>query len=325
MIPDEVSHLLDISPDPSILVSNTDLDILAANASMAELTGYTRKELLSLHLDTLLPKLLSITQDPALNLELHSIQGRELDLITRRKQKITTLVQANTLGKSKRFTVFRLNILGKTNRRNNSTALESAQLDGILALSRIFYQTSLDQALEIIIQVGKNMLTAESLGIYKIDSNHPQLKAVILDNPSNFLPPTISTTDFFSHYKDSQFSPPYKPPLSPLMERAAKMGSSFVISSPLDDANSISGLIVAMGPSDSFPPEKRASLAAMKMLVAATEGVFNNFILKSNLSDSLTKTALKKVVGDTINKYTPEGILYLNPALLIQSLLHKGR
>ncbi|MCK4489251.1 MAG: PAS domain-containing protein, partial [Anaerolineales bacterium] len=100
LISDEVSHLLDISPDPSILVSNTDLEILAVNASAAELTGYTRKELLSLHLDTLLPKLLSITQDPAQNLELLSIKGRELDLITRRKLKITTLVQANTLGKS---------------------------------------------------------------------------------------------------------------------------------------------------------------------------------------------------------------------------------
>ncbi len=320
MIPNEVSQLLDISPDPSILVSNTDLEILAANASMAELTGYTRKELLSLHLDTLLPKLFSIIQDPTLNLELHSIQGRELDLITRRKQKITTLVQAKTLGKSKRFKVFRLNTLGTINRRNNSTEQEFSQLDGILALSQIFYQTSLDQALEIIIQVGKNMLTAESWGIYKIDSNHPQLTAVILDNPSGFLPTTISTADFFSHYKDSQFSPPYKPPLSPLMERAAQMGSSFVISSPLDDANSISGLVVAMGPSDSVPPEKQAALAAMKLLVAATEGVFNNFILNSNLSDRLTKTALKKAIGDTINKYIPEGILYLNPELLIQQV-----
>lgn len=320
LIPNEVSQLLDISPDPSILVSNTDLEILAANALMAELTGYTRKELLSLHLDTLLPKLFSIIQDPTLNLELHSIQGQELDLITRRKQKITTLVQAKTLGKSKRFKIFRLNTLGNLNRRNNSTEQESSQLDGILALSQIFYQTNLDQALEIIIQVGKNMLNAESWGIYKIDSNHPQLTAVILDNPSGFLPTTISTADFFSHYKDSQFSPPYKPPLSPLMERAAQMGSSFVISSPLDDANSISGLVVAMGPSDSVPPEKQAAQAAMKLLVAATEGVFNNFILKSNLSDRLTKTALKKAIGDTINKYIPEGILYLNPELLIQQV-----
>jgi len=320
LISDEISHLLDISPDPSILVSNPALEILAVNASMSELTGYTRKELLSLHLETLLPKLLSIIQDPALNLELHSIQGRELDLITRRKLKITTSVRANTLGKSKRFTIFRLNILGNSSRRNISAALESSQFDGILALSQVFYQTDLDQALDIIIQVGKNMLSAESLGIYKIDSNHPQLKAVILDNPSNFLPPTISTADFFSHYKDSQFSPPYKPPLSPLMERAAQMGSSFVISSPLDDENSISGLIVAMGPSDSYPPERQASLAAMKLLVAATEGVFNNFILNSNLSDSLTKTALKKAIGDTINKYTPEGILYLNPELLIEQV-----
>ena len=320
LIPNEVSHLLDISPDPSALVSNTDLVILAVNASMSELTGYTRKELLSLHLDTLLPKLPAIINDPALDLELHSIQGRELDLISRRKQKIPTQVQAKTLGKSKRFTVYSLNTLENSKRQKLHQDQESTQLDGILALSQIFYQSSLDQALEIIIQVGKNMLTAESLGIYKIDSNHPQLKAVILDNPSGFLPPTISTTDFFSHYKDSQFSPPYKPPLSPLMERAAQVGSSFVMSAPLNDENSVSGLIVAMGLSSSDPPQKQASLSAMKLLVAATEGVINNFILKSNLSDRLTKTALKKAIGDTINKYMPEGILYLNPELLIQQV-----
>ena len=320
LIPNEVSHLLDISPDPSVLVSNSDLSILAVNASMSELTGYTRKELLSLHLDTLLPKLPAIFNDPALDLELHSIQGRELDLISRRKQKIPTQVQAKTLGKSKRFTVYSLNTLENSKRQKLHQDQESTQLDGILALSQIFYQSSLDQALEIIIQVGKNMLTAESLGIYKIDSNHPQLKAVILDNPSGFLPPTISTTDFFSHYKDSQFSPPYKPPLSPLMERAAQVGSSFVMSAPLNDENSVSGLIVAMGLSSSDPPQKQASLSAMKLLVAATEGVINNFILKSNLSDRLTKTALKKAIGDTINKYMPEGILYLNPELLIQQV-----
>ena len=320
LIPNEVSHLLDISPDPSVLVSNSDLSILAVNASMSELTGYTRKELLSLHLDTLLPKLPAIFNDPALDLELHSIQGRELDLISRRKQKIPTQVQAKTLGKSKRFTVYSLNTLENSKRQKLHQDQESTQLDGILALSQIFYQSSLDQALEIIIQVGKNMLTAESLGIYKIDSNHPQLKAVILDNPSGFLPPTISTTDFFSHYKDSQFSPPYKPPLSPLMERAAQVGSSFVMSAPLNDENSVSGLIVAMGLSSSDPPQKQTSLSAMKLLVAATEGVINNFILKSNLSDRLTKTALKKAIGDTINKYMPEGILYLNPELLIQQV-----
>lgn len=206
MIPNEVSQLLDISPDPTLLVSNQDLEILASNASMAELTGYTRKELLNLHLDTLLPNLLPITQDPALNLELHSIQGRKLDLITRRKQKIPTQVQGKTLGKTKRFTVYRLNPHGKSKKHHLSPAQEIDQFEGILALSEIFYQPSLDQALEIIIQVGKGMLTAESLGIYKIDSNHPQLKAVVLDNPSGYLPSTISTADFFSHYKDTQFS-----------------------------------------------------------------------------------------------------------------------
>ena len=75
-----------------------------------------------------------------------------------------------------------------------------------------------------------------------------------------------------------------------------------------------------MGYSDSGPPEKQGALAVMKLLVSATEGVLNSFILKTNLNDRLTRIALKKAIGDTINKYMPEGILYLNPDLLIQQV-----
>ena len=320
LIPNEVSHLLDISPDPSVLASNDNHEILAVNAAMAELTGYTRRELLSLQIDSLLPTLTALIKDPALNLELHSRQGRELALITRRKQKIITGVQAKTLGKTKRYTIYRLYPKGKSALNSKNLDQDQDHLDSILELVQVFYQSNLDEALKIIIRIGKKMISAESLGIYKIDSNHPQLKAVILDNPVGFLPETISTTDFFSHYKESQFSPPFKPPLSPLMERAAQKGSSFVLSSPLNDANTVSGLIVAMGSGDSIPPDKKSSLDAMRILVAATEGVFNNYILKSNLNDRLTKTTLKKAIGDTINKYMPEGILYLNPDLLIQQV-----
>jgi two-component system, NtrC family, sensor histidine kinase AtoS len=316
----EVSQLLDISPDPSILVFNNDLGIMAANSAMAELTGYTRKELLKLSLDTLLPDIQSIRRDDSLNLELHSLQGCKLELINRRKQKSEAIIQAKALGKDRRYTVYRLTPYTRNLKNKGLADHEAFQLDGILALVQIFYQSTLEQALDIILQVGKDILDAESLGIYKIDSNHPQLKAVLLDNPSGFLPDTISTTDFFSHYKESHFSPPFKPPLSPLMERAAQKGSSFVISSPLNDTNAISGLIVAMGSENSPPPDKKTSLAGMKLLVAATEGVFNNFILKSNLNDRLTKTTLKKAIGDTINKFMPEGILFLGPDLLIQQV-----
>ncbi len=312
--------MLDISPDPSLLVVNDGLDIIAVNASLVEFSGYTRDELLTTPLESLLPGIQKICGDESQNLELHSLQGCKLNLINRRKGKSSVLVRAKALGNMRRYSVYRLAPLSYPSKGGVFSTSSSEQYAGLLELLNIFYQSNLEDALNIILKVGKDMLPAESFGIYKIDSNHPQLKAVILDNPSGFLPETISTSDFYSHYIASQFSPPYKPPLSPLMERAAKKGSSFVISAPLDDANTISGLIVAMGSADTPPPEKHEALETIKLLVAATEGIFNNFILKSNLNDRLASTTLKKVIGDTINKYIPEGILYLNPDLLIQQV-----
>lgn len=320
LITAEVSQLLDISPDPSLLVATTSLGIMAVNASLVELTGFTRDELLATSLEDLLPGISTICSDESQNLELHSLQGCKLDLVNRRKGKTPILVRAKALGNSRRYAVYRLSIPGSSSAEKDLSGLNAIQHAGLLELLEIFYQSSLEQALDIILKVGKDMLSAESFGIYKIDSNHPQLKAVILDNPSGFLPQTISTADFFSHYRENQFSPPFKPPLSPLMERAAAKGSSFVISAPLDDANTISGLIVAMGSSDTLPPEKNQALAAIKLLIAATEGVFNNFILKSNLNESLSSANLKNAIGDTINKYIPEGIIFLNTDLLIQAV-----
>lgn len=312
--------MLDISPDPSLLVVNHGLDIIAVNASLVEFSGYTRDELLTTPLESLLPGIHKICGDESQNLELHSLKGCKLNLINRRKGKSSVLVRAKALGNMRRYSVYRLAPLSYPSKGGVFSPSSSGQYAGLLELLDIFYQSNLEDALKIILKVGKDMLPAESFGIYKIDSNHPQLKAVILDNPSGFLPETISTADFFSHYIKSQFSPPYKPPLSPLMERAAQKGSSFVISAPLDDANTISGLIVAMGSTDTPPPEKHDALETIKLLVAATEGIFNNFILKSNLNDRLASTTLKKAIGDTINKYIPEGILYLNPDLLIQQV-----
>ncbi len=208
LITAEVNQLLDISPDPSLLVSNSSLEILAVNASLVEFSGYTRGELLATPLETLLPGIQEICQDENSNLELHSLQGCKLELVNRRKGKASVQVRANALGNQRRYAVYRLSSLTNSSSDMGLPVPNAAQYAGLLELLEIFNQSTLEEALDIIVRVGKDMLPAESFGIYKIDSNHPQLKAVILDNPSGFLPQTISTADFFSHYKESQFSPP---------------------------------------------------------------------------------------------------------------------
>lgn len=316
----EVSRLLDISPDPALLVSQPELKIIAANRHIAELSGYTRDELLHLHLETLLPKIIEIKENEKQALELHSRHGHEVDFITRRKQKIITNVKTQNLGKSKQWAVYKISPASKERRKKLEEESEKKQLKSILRLSTVFQGQDLEQALAEITSVGKDLLTAESVAIYTASSNHPQLKALAKVDEKNVLPKAIPTADYFSHYQDYTFSPPFKPPLSPLQRLSLDNDSSFLVTAPLSDTQAVSGLIVALGPQGTAPPGEEKYITLTKLLATAAQTVLNTFLLTNNLQERLSKTESQKVIGTTIRKNIPEGIIYLQPDLTIHQV-----
>ncbi|MDZ7844548.1 MAG: ATP-binding protein [Anaerolineales bacterium] len=318
LTPNEVNHLLDITGKPALLVSLPELKIEGANLQVSELSGYTRDELLKLHLETLLPKIIGILEDPSRQLTLHSTQGCSLDLITRRKQVISTKVQARKLGEEKRFSLVTLNQLSKERRKELNAGLIFGQYQSLLNLTGAYLEEDLEKALGIIVRSGKELLTASSLGIYAVTSNHPRLTLLAAEDQSGILPDSISTTDFFSHYQEGLFSPPYKPPLSPLQQQSIQQGTSFIVSTPLNDARSVSGMILALGPENTDPPRQETIFSLIKLIGRITEGVIGHFTLTSNLTTQLSEMDKTTVISDTIKKYIPEGLLYLSPELTIK-------
>ena len=146
LISAEVSQLLDVSPDPSLLISNNSLEILAVNASLVEFSGYTRGELLATPLETLLPGIRELCEDEGLNLELHSLQGCKLELVNRRKGKTSVLVRANALGNQRRYAVYRLASLPNSPAGRGVPDPNAAQYAGLLEILEIFYQSTLEEA-----------------------------------------------------------------------------------------------------------------------------------------------------------------------------------
>ncbi|MFO8037274.1 MAG: ATP-binding protein [Anaerolineales bacterium] len=316
----EISHLLDITSDPAVLVSLPKLKIIASNRHMAELSGYTREELLNLHLETLLPQIVQVKENESSTLELHSIQGHEIDFITRRKQKINTNVQAHKIGKGKQFSLYKVRPASRERRKKLDAESEKKRLEAILELSHALQGKRIEDALSEIVLVGKELLTAESLAIYTVSSNHPQLKVIAKDGQEAPLPETISTADYFSHYQTYIFSPPFKPPLSPLQELGKENQSSFLAVAPLSDTQSVTGLIVALGPRDTAPPGEEKTITLMKLLATVTQGVLNTFFLTTNLQDRLSDHEAQLAIGSTIQNNIPEGVIYLKPDLTIQEV-----
>jgi len=316
----EVSRLLDITDDAALLVTLPEMKIIAANRHIAELSGYTRDELLNLHLETLLPKIVAIRENESHHLELHSRHGYEIDFINRRKQKINTNVRGHKIGSSPQWAVYKIRPASQERRKKLQEESDKNQLAAILRLSNVLQRGQIEEALAEITDVGIELLTAQSLAIYTLSSNHPQLKTVAKQDPRGLLPDTISTADYFSHYQKTNFSPPFKPPLSPLHKRALESEVSFLISAPMTDAKSLSGLFVAAGPPETAPPHEGKTTTLTRLLVTATQAVLDNYLLTSNLEERLAKTATQKAIGETIQKNMPEGIIYLQPDLTIKQV-----
>lgn len=316
----EVNHLLDITGRPAVLVSHPDLKIEAANHQAAELSGYTREELLKLHLETLIPKILETYTDQDAYLSLHSTQGRDLDFITRRKQGIRTRVHAKKLGESKRFSVITILKLSRE-RRIELDRIRLADIqDAFLALAGAYLAENLEDALEKVVNTGVDLLTAGAVGIYTVSSNHPQLALLAVRDEQGLLPETISTADFYSHYKDPLFSPPHKPPLSPLQQLSIQRGASFIAAVPLADQQSVSGLILALGPRETDPPGDQLTLTLLNLLAKITEGVIKHFTRQVNFSRRFAEFRKTTALSQTIQKFIPEGLLHLTPDLRIQAL-----
>jgi len=318
LAPNEINHLLDITGKPALLVSQPKLKIEGANLQAAELSGYTRDELLKLHLETLLPEITERIQDESSNLSLHSSQGCILDLITRRKQVIVTKAAAKKLGQAKRFSIFTLSQLAEERRRALNTEQMLGQAQALNQLAGAYLKDDLESSLQSIVETGLAILTATSLGIYAVSSNHPQLSLLASEDQAGLLPEKISTADFYSHYEEIIFSPPYKPPLTPLQKLAIQQDASFITSAPLSDQQSVSGLILALGPKSTDPPSRETTVALVKMLARVAQGAINHFSLTENLTGRLADADRSTRVGETIQKYIPEGLLYLNSDLRIQ-------
>lgn len=316
----EISRLLDITSDPALLVTLPDMKIIAANRYIAELSGYTRDELLHLHLETLLPQIINVKEDQDHVLELHSKHGYEIDFINRRKQKVNTNVRAQKIGRTKQWAIYKIRPASRERRKQLEEESDKKQLNAILRLSQVLQGQELETALSEIAQVSIKLLTAMSVGIYTVSSNHPQLKTAARHDPEDVLPDAISTADYFSHYQSYTFSPPFKPPLSPLQQLAIECDASFLITAPIKDTQSVSGLLVAVGPPDTAPPGREKTITLSRLLVTATQAVLDHYFLTQNLEKKLSSTTSQKAIGETIQKNMPEGVIYLHPDLTIHQV-----
>ncbi len=312
---EEISHILDVIEWPAMLVSNHESRIEAGNLALVELSGYTREELRRLKVERLFPDIVKLRDRGTHRLSLHSREGVNITLITRRNREVKINLRAKKIGHQAQFILLEIAPLLENQHQSESDNIETR-----IRLITAFQEPNLEIALNTIVQAGQKILGAKSVVIYKTFSNHPIVKKVAAADDGQLFPSSISTSDLITYFGEPALSPPYPPPLSPLHEIALKSKASFFVAVPLKKENNVIGVIAALGPRGTASLERKAPLLRTKFLAHTAEGIIDYLGRIENLQQQVTQETAANIVESNISQHIPEGVIYLNPDLTIQKI-----
>ena len=315
---DEISQILDVTETPSLLVSSQDGQIRAGNLTMVELSGYTREELGKFKVQRLFPGIEDIWENETERLKLQSKAGIYGTLITRRKRAVKVRLESRKIGNQARFVLLEITPLLE----NSHLAIgkDTINLEACFQLTRAFSQTSVESALEVLVQTGQKLLGAKAVVVYNAFSNHPVLKKVASAGEDKLLPDSISNSDLVTYYKELVYGPPYPSLLPPFQKIAVENRVSFFVSAPLRVEKKLMGVIVILGASGTASLERKAPLLHAKFLAAAAEAAINNLSQIKNLREELNKGRAENLVERQLSKHIQEGVIYLKPDLTIEKV-----
>ncbi len=309
----EISSLLDLIPNPSLLVDSATKSILATNTKLVELTAFTRTELMMFRINELIKEWDKVFQEIV-----HGklINHHYINLKTRNGSFIDVLLSYYPLdnGQRKSILTFEPAILHQLQEeeRERHTQL----LDNIHTLVYATQEPDITSALTYTLRICKNITGASLIAIYLIDPQSPGMqRGISLGNVTCF--PEQIPAEEVSNYFETQLWIPGKRTLNSLQKAARQSNLAYLVTSPIGQANAFLGIIAI---ADSKPNLSKDGLKLLNIISAFTTTIIQHFAHTSNILESNRKQKMLSTVNEVIKENIQDGLIVVNTDLTIAEM-----
>lgn len=321
---EEIETFLELMPHAALLVEalveTPEARILAANTRLAELSAYTRAELIGLDVHALLP-------------EWPETAAAEPGLPT---PTLRTLLLRSGLALPVRLTYASLPPQHKTylaviQPSPNPLASCGPGWSDLNALTEALQESDFQTGLERLLAAGKAMSGAQTLALYRLDGNRPWLECcAISSQPPGGWPAQLPIQDL------TRLNAPHlwenrQRPACALHRAARQAGLAYLATAPVGQARAVIGLL-ALGDERPIQNERpssdggangtarnlRAFLPSTAQLLAAAAAVlFQQQARLADLNEQIARLSLQRRIQETQEDNHQEGLVLLDPSLNI--------
>jgi len=302
---EELQALVDLLPQPTLIVDANNSQILVANSQASQLSAYTRNELSELELGTLIP---AISGKKLPQLLSSGNEAETQSLITRSSQPIEVLLSFTPLGGTEQWLAITLAPSSEVKVKQSEQSRQHERWEALHLLSLAGQQQELASSFRQILQAGKLLTGAAHLALY-MESGE--------DNRLSLAAVAGSGLEFPAELEESDLGRLRSPIVwqngvsiqSSLHKLAQTSNLNYLASSPLDLTQSTKGLIVAADKDDSPAIDL---LTIMQILAASAVTAAINQELVANVSTRIDVLAHSNQLSEALQANVQDGLLILD-------------
>ena len=300
----EFAALLNDINDAVIVLDRSVGQVAFANKGFFQLTGLFALEHSPLSIAVILPEF-------GAGWSSGEKQETEMSLSNGRKMKV--LANVTWLDKAGRWVSIRLVPLEVNRWREKQHEQVSELVKTSERLADLTQKPDLDEALNLALEIGQDLLGAQGLCLYRAESQTRRLKKVVKRGAASDLPDSLSLEEPNLIYTPSIWTTGQRA-VTELQQAARSLGLESLVSSPIELEGARLGLLVAAN----LPIMESRLLVDMLETLAAHVAVALNYYATRNNQRRASFEAMRALsIRDAITENILDGIILLNPGLRV--------
>lgn len=306
----ELSELLNLFPNPAVVLDTHIGNIIASNTRALRFTAYTRSELEQLPFDQIFTDL--NFSDPVIPLE----EPQPFNIKLRSGNIEPIVIDHQALDPEHRWVAVIFEPLAKFQKRDRSLRRQRNHMTVLRKMASALQLSNPEKINESFLEAGHILTGAASLALYRVDSSGPLLTRVCQFGEEISLPESVAASDL-GRSSTPQLWAKGKRIRSGLQRIARALDLSYLATAGIGDENALAGVIIA---ADKSGLADDNLLEILEVLSSLLGNIFQHDVLTSQLRKINLNQAGQLKITETIRDNVQDGVILLTPALIISAM-----